>query len=372
MGNQNGIITWPVNPETDVYRVLGIGPTENGYEVNYACSNKHGKINMWSRRKPVHYQNALEPDRTTQWWKGSQGKCGLNVPSTNYIGSLPSLFTADRKNGWSYEPPRGGLASPYRIADFDGYMHDAQPPISSWDIDSRVYPGKSLTVQKTESLPSADKTGPGSIGLDDITVATETGDITMDKLFFGVVITDADGNVKGRVATGATISYDTTNLAYGEYYCYPFLCINSIGQSENDKANVFYPLPDLSRKAFQVVSAEDYYGINIFLTASIQDGTLLRFTAQVSSIAKVKFTNVWIRVRFQTSNSNTPQQVGEIYQKMDDFTTENNQSDPTEISYINRDLDKTKNYRIWFSCQTDVMGLIEKYIDPMIEFLPIL
>ena len=55
MGHSNGKITAPVGLDSDVYPTLGIGPTSDGYELEYACANTHGKINKWSKKKPVRY-----------------------------------------------------------------------------------------------------------------------------------------------------------------------------------------------------------------------------------------------------------------------------------------------------------------------------
>lgn len=57
MGHSNGKITAPVNLGGDVYPTLGIGSTSYGYELGYACANTHGKINKWSKKKPVRYAN---------------------------------------------------------------------------------------------------------------------------------------------------------------------------------------------------------------------------------------------------------------------------------------------------------------------------
>ena len=56
MGHSNGKITAPVGLDSDVYPTLGIGPTSDGYELGYACANTHGKINKWSKKKPVRVE----------------------------------------------------------------------------------------------------------------------------------------------------------------------------------------------------------------------------------------------------------------------------------------------------------------------------
>ena len=47
------------------------------------------KINMLSKHKPVPYSkdfcqdfDASKPDYDPTWWKGNDGMCGLNIPTT--------------------------------------------------------------------------------------------------------------------------------------------------------------------------------------------------------------------------------------------------------------------------------------------------
>jgi hypothetical protein len=49
MAHSNGVITAPVGIDADIAPVLGVG----SYDLGYLCSNIHGKINKWSRIKPV-------------------------------------------------------------------------------------------------------------------------------------------------------------------------------------------------------------------------------------------------------------------------------------------------------------------------------
>ena len=97
MGHSNGKITAPINLGGDVYPTLGIGSTSNGYDLGYACANTHGKINKWSKKKPVRYADVAINLKLDTWWKGdNNANCGLNV---NVNGDVLSSY----KNNTSYE-----------------------------------------------------------------------------------------------------------------------------------------------------------------------------------------------------------------------------------------------------------------------------
>lgn len=87
---------------TVVKNVLSISTNK----VSELCTSDN--INMWSRMKPVHI-NSPAPDRSGMWWRGSSLDCGIALPSgiTSYK-YIPSAMTADKKNGWGYQRPRGG------------------------------------------------------------------------------------------------------------------------------------------------------------------------------------------------------------------------------------------------------------------------
>ena len=141
MSNSNGVITAPVNIETDIYRVLGISPTSSGYDLGYACGNKHGKINKWVRYKPVALRALDFPDtfnNSTRRWAEtniSTGGWAQNRPwfygSKNFpvfeilqISSMNDYGTNGTINPsylWKYNAPWGGDLAPFRAVDFLGY-----------------------------------------------------------------------------------------------------------------------------------------------------------------------------------------------------------------------------------------------------------
>lgn len=121
MGHSNGKITAPVGLDSDVYPTLGIGPTSDGYDLGYACANTHGKINKWSKKKPVRYADMAINLKLDTWWKGdNNANCGLNVRVNDVLESYKD------NSAYAYDPPRGGDKEPFRALDFNGYDHNAE------------------------------------------------------------------------------------------------------------------------------------------------------------------------------------------------------------------------------------------------------
>lgn len=102
-------------------------------DVGSLC--KHPNVNKWSRYKPYSYPQVTGiygasgtdddiPKNVLNW--------GIN-PAVITAGSLPdSQELADSWGKWGqWEPPSGGLESPYRLGDFRNYNHQAKPAIGS-------------------------------------------------------------------------------------------------------------------------------------------------------------------------------------------------------------------------------------------------
>lgn len=117
--HSNGIISAPISA-SDPYQVLGVGIYGGGYDIGYICSNKHGKINKWAKYKPVRY-NVITTESLKEWYRAQTGDCGLEFSKTDYLSDYKS------GNAFAYKPPTGGDAAPFRLLDFEGYDHKAEP-----------------------------------------------------------------------------------------------------------------------------------------------------------------------------------------------------------------------------------------------------
>src|SRR5574344_1441732 len=119
MAYSNGIITAPISID-DIKNALG----EASNDLGTLC--KSVKVNMWSLHKPVVYPAPFE----NSGGEGSDGNCGLQPFTFTNLLDIVNYYTTDKRNGWSYNKPIGGAASPYRIGDFLNYYAAAASPFS--------------------------------------------------------------------------------------------------------------------------------------------------------------------------------------------------------------------------------------------------
>lgn len=128
-----GKINAPINPQL-VYADLGIAPYNGSYDTAYLCSNLHGKINKWSKVKPIRYATpqtltaAQFAGTTTDHANGVYYglRCRIHNGSGDGTQDDSRGWAGLHKCNWEYFPP---VPSTHwsRLSDFDGYDDGAQP-----------------------------------------------------------------------------------------------------------------------------------------------------------------------------------------------------------------------------------------------------
>lgn len=119
MSYSNGTITAPISA-SDPYNCMGVGKTSSGYDVGYICKNSHGKINKWSRHKPVKFNKITELSDADF----KSVNFGLTMPTP--VGQ--NWETAINNAQYVYNPPTGGSSEPFRLTDFNYYRTTTIPP----------------------------------------------------------------------------------------------------------------------------------------------------------------------------------------------------------------------------------------------------
>ena len=119
--HNNDVITAPVSLVGDVAAVLGDSSTDLGT----LCQSS--KINMWAKYKPVPW-DSVTVDRNSNWFKGNNGLCGLNIPTAS--GTPDDIYNLQ----WGYAPP----SSYFRLGDFDGYSHQSTFLLTGWLPDNNI------------------------------------------------------------------------------------------------------------------------------------------------------------------------------------------------------------------------------------------
>lgn len=116
MANDGIVITEPISA-SDPYEVLGVSSRSSGWDIGYICSNVHGKINKWSRYKPVKY-TSFAPLTEAQF---KAANYGFITPSAN---RFPENIV---NKTYEYSPPVKDT-NPMRLTDFVGYINSERPP----------------------------------------------------------------------------------------------------------------------------------------------------------------------------------------------------------------------------------------------------
>lgn len=376
MSHSNGIIKAPISLPNDVFPTLGLSALNGNAPISYAARNAHGKTNPWSRFKPVHILRTLFPDRTTKWWKGTEGNCGIKVKAVTTYAQIPGVLDmTDNMNGWVYEPPTGGEVSPCRVGDFDGYDHNAQCPVGSFEVASQVMQGGYLIGDLMMRAAPDDDTKPGGLALSDI----DAGGDNLANYHLGIVVTDRDGNIKGRVAgPGLECRFKVGGLLLNtQYYAYPFLAKTAMGQDETDVTNTYYTIPNAKRKAFKVVTSEQIYNIDVQFTAKWlylnllgggQEKAGVSWSVTLKASRLVNVTRATVYLKYETSNNVSTLLAGEDAMVLDPFSFGGTgDSAQTLKRGIFSSWVDGKGYKVVLYLMTDA-GTIEKATYPIEKF----
>lgn len=194
MSHSNGIISAPISI-SDPYIVTGTGKYNGGYDLGYICSNKHGKINKWSLRKPVpgapYGQSVLNPT-VSDWYIGGNGKCGLDIYTSNSMqGMADYVLSTPENNRWGYTPPRGGDSEPFRLSDFNGYRQDAIKPLYLMSGYEGAYPSGASNYPRLRLYYKYNMMAPSLFISDPVINDTPL----MEWFLAGIIVNSKTGNV---------------------------------------------------------------------------------------------------------------------------------------------------------------------------------
>lgn len=260
----------------EIARCIGVGTLDLGE----LCT--HDKVNMFSRKKSVEIP-IQEPNRATDWWRGTEGNCGIAAPAR--VSSFFSLLSQydGKMNGWVRVKP----VTWNRANDFDGYYHYAQPPIKEMDSMDSYFKLEDTPVNVSIAYneDDVDENGSGSLKMSDIIIDNQP----LNDWYLGVVIFDESGsNIIGFNATqkGAeieTLSYPTTKLLIGStYLLVPFYSRESLDDKYGDGAKSIMALPIIQPVKFKVVDPSKLLSIGVDATWS-DDKSSISFTVEITN-----------------------------------------------------------------------------------------
>ena len=129
MATTGNLISAPVSIK-DLQQTFGRSETDLGTLIKNIVDN--GIVNKWSKYKPIRY--ATVGLMTDAMFSQNQGTGNYMITwgikrKVSYDYSDLEINGVIQSGLWEYDKPVGGANSPWRLADFNGYAHNAVAPI---------------------------------------------------------------------------------------------------------------------------------------------------------------------------------------------------------------------------------------------------
>ena len=265
MSVSNGKIIAPVSID-DVKSVLG----ESSNDLATLC--KSSNINVWAKYKPTVYPSPFPDD----WYKAKDGNYGINITVENGKSNWKDLVGEYSKtnNGYGnlYNRPTGGTNAPYRLGDFRGYFHDANPEVSDY-LTTSVFIRESDTNQLLVNY--------NPVSVDGSQISYFEFAVFKDK-YFGYIITDKSKTNLMYITTASTVSSFTVPLPknalqVGDYLAFPMFCSYNYSSNHTLHSMTCYAIPNLAGgKQLSIISQSDSVASNFAsITAKEQLGIII-------------------------------------------------------------------------------------------------
>lgn len=316
MAHSSTVISAPVNMPTDLAAVLGISGTD------LAANCTSSAINMWAKCKPEGVASGLQAMPVgilTNAMRALNGY-GIRTLYQNGYGSLSGLISDLRNNSvrsmFEYIKPSGGISSPYRLADFNGYYHGARTPI--WNpynpTDTlRVNSDGTLQLYYYTNVNGSDM----ELGLKDLRFTSDNH--TFADYYFGILIWDGSNyyaatqdHVMGSSwQEGLDVTLTGVPVPSGSniytYQMVPFFATQPISSQSASFVGTIFPMT-FAKAEIKVGSAASLISISTWVYVWSNDMSTLRLKWNVGNRTSAAFT-------FATNISNSYVTVGNPQQQ---------------------------------------------------------
>lgn len=318
MSHNNGITRAPV----------GIVDAQKAFYNNsddLATIILNGIYNPNSKYKPVRlYGNDTitgQFDRTNNkwlssatWWRGSDGKCGLDIVTFTSAGSMsnPYSFLYKLKNGelpWNYLRPQGTINQPFRLQDFAENDNNAERPIGTCSVQD----GAIVWVDRQGQTLQIDYDAPideRNLTLKDFTI----GGVPMSSMHLGLLLWRETGNyvitissatigLTGSISINVSIDYDMT----GNWSFIPFIYHETPTGQTYMSAGITSPI--------NITLKPNTQTIEYFVSAAWNlAGTSVEYYAMVINnlTSTQNISNVTVYIVTTTSPSASPASTGQV------------------------------------------------------------
>lgn len=251
MALANGKITAPVSVD-DVKSVLG----ESSNDLAALC--KSSKINVWAKYKPTVFPSPFPDD----WYKAKDGNYGINITVENGKSNWKDLVAEYSKanNGYTtlYNKPTGGASAPFRLGDFRGYFHNANPEVKDY-LSTSVFIRESDTNQILTLF--------NPVSVDGLQISYFDFAAFRDK-YFGYIITDKSKSTLMFITTASSVGTFTVPLPknalqVGDYIVFPMFCSFNYSSIHTLHQMTCYAIPNLAGgKQLSIISQSETVASN--------------------------------------------------------------------------------------------------------------
>lgn len=299
----NNKITAPVSID-DLKNLFG----EGSGDLATLCTSP--KINVWAKYKPTVYPSPFPDD----WYKAKDGNYGINITVENGKNNWKDLVAEYSKanNGYGtlYDKPTGGASSPFRLGDFRGYFHNANPEV-------RDYLGKNVFIRESDNNQIL--TEYNAISADGDQVSYFDFAAFKDK-YFGYIITDKSKSTLQLITTASSVGTFTVRLPknalqVGDYLAFPMFCSHNYSIDHTLHQMTCYAIPNLAGgKSLSIISQSQSVAANFAqITAEERLGRIIVTLKMKDNATTVK--NVAVYCVYQTDPSKGQAMVsGEYYE----------------------------------------------------------
>lgn len=248
--------------------------------LSILCKNPN--INMWAKYKPV--KNNFTQNRPTNWWKASNGNCGINVDYYHvYDAASCKAVGDDIRAGiscFSYDPPTGGANAPFRLGDFCGYNPEATHNVVYVSVPESVSWGHGLGGDTSAEVYMAVqwRHDDSMLSLTDLRV--NEGVFSLSDWYLGAILTLPGQSDAWRIVTNSTKLADMENVdvlrftvgGTGEMALFPVIASVSMTTVGTALGGYVIPLPNLGTYTCEVVESQRAY-LEWSSSSSAQDYT---------------------------------------------------------------------------------------------------
>lgn len=271
---------------------------------------KNGAINIWAKYKPVNAgvnnYGLTGKASGSEWWKGVNGKCGINFTAYNNLGTLSSGFLHELSQGnlaWTRET----LNAPFRLTDFDGYWHLAVCPIQKCGASKLLVDDSGNLQIDFQSILFPE--GTENLQFEDIASAGSA----MSDWYFSLLIikntstyfvASANNKVGNR---DFSVVFTSMKQNLGTYRIFPFLSSYKLVQGGSAQAGQFCSIGVTEAEVIEVALATSSY--QLIVSGSL-DGSRryidIDLTLKNNSSGSHNFQGVTVQLSRSTGPNNPP------------------------------------------------------------------